>query len=309
MSCVAQQELQTVSMGQHFEITPCGLVVKGRPSFEAFDALGETLRTLQRIASGDCIPAWTCKQSGVYAFMDPKTLTAYIGSSRNIAKRYAVHRCLLQRGRHTNQHFQRAWTKHGEHGAFVLELTANDRVSLLKAEQKWIDLWGCLYNVAEIAGCPARKHLTEQQKQNIGNGNRGKVRTPEVKAAISASLRGKKQAPEIIAKRAASVKAHYREHPEKRMAQNERLRSEVVAEKRNAGIRKWAQSEAGRANGRKSSLARWKRHGKADRRRSCKVCSATFEYRQYGQETCSSKCAHQLAWARRRENATRRGSV
>lgn len=39
--------LQTISLGDHFEITPKGLVVRGRPSFDAFDALGETLRTLE----------------------------------------------------------------------------------------------------------------------------------------------------------------------------------------------------------------------------------------------------------------------
>lgn len=44
---IVQDALQTVSLGVHFEVTPRGLTVKGRPNFEAFDALGETLRTLE----------------------------------------------------------------------------------------------------------------------------------------------------------------------------------------------------------------------------------------------------------------------
>lgn len=47
-SVIVQETLQTVSLGAHFDITPGGLFVKGRPSFEAFAGLGETLRTLDR---------------------------------------------------------------------------------------------------------------------------------------------------------------------------------------------------------------------------------------------------------------------
>ena len=45
---VAQDDLQTVKLGPHFEINATGLGIHGRPSFDAFEALGETLRTLDR---------------------------------------------------------------------------------------------------------------------------------------------------------------------------------------------------------------------------------------------------------------------
>lgn len=45
---IEQSTLQTIELGQHFQIGPTGLIVRGRPSFDAFDALGETLRTLDR---------------------------------------------------------------------------------------------------------------------------------------------------------------------------------------------------------------------------------------------------------------------
>lgn len=45
---VEQDTLQTVNLGTNFQITPNGLDVRGKPSIEAFAALGETLRTLDK---------------------------------------------------------------------------------------------------------------------------------------------------------------------------------------------------------------------------------------------------------------------
>jgi hypothetical protein len=45
---VEQETLETVNLGQHFQIGPSGLIIIGKPSFADFDALGETLRTLDR---------------------------------------------------------------------------------------------------------------------------------------------------------------------------------------------------------------------------------------------------------------------
>lgn len=48
VTAVTQDTLQSVALGQHFQITPQGLAVNGAPSFDAFEALGETLRTLEK---------------------------------------------------------------------------------------------------------------------------------------------------------------------------------------------------------------------------------------------------------------------
>lgn len=45
---IEQDTLQDVQLGQYFRITPRGLEVIGHPPLEAFAALGETLRTLDR---------------------------------------------------------------------------------------------------------------------------------------------------------------------------------------------------------------------------------------------------------------------
>jgi len=44
---VSQNALQEVKLGEHFRVTEQGLTIIGRPSFNVFDALGETLRTLE----------------------------------------------------------------------------------------------------------------------------------------------------------------------------------------------------------------------------------------------------------------------
>lgn len=45
---IEQTTLQTVNLGDYFQIGPAGLLVTGNPSFDSFDALGETLRTLDK---------------------------------------------------------------------------------------------------------------------------------------------------------------------------------------------------------------------------------------------------------------------
>ena len=45
---IDQDALQEINLGQYFRATAQGLIVIGRPSIDAFAALGETLRTLDR---------------------------------------------------------------------------------------------------------------------------------------------------------------------------------------------------------------------------------------------------------------------
>jgi hypothetical protein len=53
-------DLATVPIGEHFKITPQGLHIRGKPSFDAFASLGEMLRTFERVLQftiGDWINA------------------------------------------------------------------------------------------------------------------------------------------------------------------------------------------------------------------------------------------------------------
>jgi GIY-YIG catalytic domain len=74
---------------------------------------------------------------GVYTILNNITQDQYIGSSMNIATRFAQHRSLLHRGRHYADRLQEAWTAYGE-SAFsmiVLEQVA-DPSYLVTAEQR-----------------------------------------------------------------------------------------------------------------------------------------------------------------------------
>ena len=55
---VVQETLQSVKLGQYFEVTPTGLVVHGDPNFNQCEALWETLLTFEKVvqlAIGDAM--------------------------------------------------------------------------------------------------------------------------------------------------------------------------------------------------------------------------------------------------------------
>lgn len=130
-------------------------------------------------------------KSGIYWIVGP-TGKAYIGSSQNVKKRLQQHASDLRRGVHGNSHLQYAANKHGIK-AFefsVLEHCAIER--LIEREQFYIDSFdfATLYNARLIA-----------------ESNRGAVRTPEVRAAISERNRKRRASSET---RTAMSETHRR---------------------------------------------------------------------------------------------------
>jgi hypothetical protein len=83
-------------------------------------------------------PAVTA-QSGVYVIRHCPSGRVYVGSSRNIATRWANHRATLNSGRHGNRGLQADWARDGA-AAFeflVVEPLEVDDPSLEAAEQRW----------------------------------------------------------------------------------------------------------------------------------------------------------------------------
>lgn len=79
-------------------------------------------------------------KSGVYLIFNTRNGKAYVGSSRNIQRRWSQHRAELRGNRHFSHFLQRDWNKHGEE-AFefrVLEIVTNNRM-LLASEQVHLD--------------------------------------------------------------------------------------------------------------------------------------------------------------------------
>ena len=244
-------ELAPIRLGA-IQYTRDGLIITGEPSWEQCRDAWSMLMRLRDIAHGRVVPAWQHEGSGVYALVNPKTLEAYIGSSVNVARRHKVHSYLLRKGRHSNQHLQRSWDKHGEFGAFVLEPTEPTRASLLEAEQRWIDFWGRLYNVSPVAGRPGVRVFTEEHRRKISQSKKGQTITAEQRAQISATLKGRVMPPGQREAMIAGVRRHYttaeaRERSRQQSIESWRKASPEERRRRVAGMRKWADSPEGRA--------------------------------------------------------------
>ena len=112
---------------------------------------------------------------GVYCIRNRKNNKRYIGSSQDIYGRFRNHVNRLNRGVHSNNHLQNAWTKDGEN-CFVLEIVEScDKNDLSLREQYHIDSSGVLnpvigYNIAPLANIPP---MTEDTKRKIGLSNKG----------------------------------------------------------------------------------------------------------------------------------------
>lgn len=137
----------------------------------------------------------------IYEIRNNKNGKIYIGSAKNLRKRWKEHRSLLNNGKHHSSHLQRAWNKDGGNFTFtVLEEVEKDE-DLIPAEQKWLDETrsyerGIGYNINPTAGSwLGRKHSAEaKEKMREAALRRGPQppRNEEWSARISASLRGEK---------------------------------------------------------------------------------------------------------------------
>lgn len=146
------------------------------------------------------------KNCGVYWIKNIKNKKVYVGSSKNISKRWKEHKKDLDKGTHQNIHLQNAWNLYGKKYFLfsVIEYCSGDK--LLQKEQYWIDTLDVInkdkgYNISLKASSPmkGRKHSLETLKL-FSQMRKGQKFTDEHKANISKSNKGKKRSPEVIAK-------------------------------------------------------------------------------------------------------------
>jgi group I intron endonuclease len=138
--------------------------------------------------------------AGVYRIRNVVSGRAYVGSAVNVDRRWAMHRHLLNSGKHHSLLLQRSWQKHGA-SAFAFEFleevaSAGD---LIAREQHWIDECHSAdpktgFNISPIAGSRlGTKHGPEAIAKMRAKSSKGKKRppfAPEHRAAISASRMG-----------------------------------------------------------------------------------------------------------------------
>lgn len=155
-------------------------------------------------------------KSGIYQIKINNSF--YIGSSKNIQRRYWEHLWKLKNKKHPNIHLQNLYNKHGEE-KFELFILENCTINcLIEREQYWINLLNPNINKAPVAGSTLGLKLTNEQCKNRSKNNIGrkhslesiKKRTDKIKGRkytekhrenISKSRLGKKQNQQTIKNR------------------------------------------------------------------------------------------------------------
>ena len=151
--------------------------------------------------------------SGIYSITNTVNSKMYYGSSINVWGRKRQHWHSLRMGKHRNQHLQAAWNLYGE-SAFVFALVEEASVDdLVAVEQRYLDGNESGYNIGESADAPAR----------------GRKRSPETIAKMSAARRGKPLSE--AHKKALSLAGKGRKMTDaQRVQASERMKGNVVPE-------------------------------------------------------------------------------
>lgn len=129
--------------------------------------------------------------SGIYKLVNNKTKDFYVGSSKNIGKRWKRHLRDLNKNKHCNIILQRIYNKHGN--IFTLEIIEITQ-DLLQREEYWISELQPKYNIGSIGGGdnitkhPNREELTK--KLSISLKEWRNSLTEEDKRKISESKKG-----------------------------------------------------------------------------------------------------------------------
>ena len=128
---------------------------------------------------------------GVYKITNTVNGKVYIGQSINMKTRWKDHVNSLRRGDSCCTLLQRAWNKYKEESfSFeILEVCSEDELD--DVEIKYIELYDAVNNGYNIEpGGNKNKHLAEETRKKIGDANRGRVFSEEVRRKMSESRIG-----------------------------------------------------------------------------------------------------------------------
>jgi len=125
----------------------------------------------------------TTKISGIYKIINKINNKYYVGSSKNISKRFKEHKTYLKGHYHFNSHLQYSWNKYGENNfEFILiEHVLPDQ--LLTTEQKYLNISNKSnsYNASFIAGRP---EMSLETRLKISNSHKGKIASEETRQKL-----------------------------------------------------------------------------------------------------------------------------
>ena len=151
---------------------------------------------------------------GVYAIVHRLTGHRYVGSSNRMENRWSKHRGELRRGIHHCRALQLAWQVDGERSfEFVMLEVVFDIDERVRREQFYIDNALSLYNTVHEAYVANQPNHTmgEARRAHLSRALKGKSKSPEHRAALSAAMKGRKNPKHAEAIRGRKASAETRE--------------------------------------------------------------------------------------------------
>lgn len=129
---------------------------------------------------------------GIYQIQNQVNGKRYIGSALNIIRRWRQHLSQLRRGRHSNQHLQRAFYSHGQN-AFVFSLLeqVEDSLQLILREQYYLDTFLPEYNISPTAGSQLGFRPNAETRAKLSIAQMGKRHSAETRQKMSKAQKGR----------------------------------------------------------------------------------------------------------------------
>lgn len=139
--------------------------------------------------------------AGIYLISNLVTGRVYVGSSRNVARRFGEHKTRLKRGAHINSKLQASWNKHGQ-SAFEFSIIASvlDVTHIESLEQHFIDSYDAVssgYNLSPVAGNTAGWRANDEQRANMSRAAKLRDHSVQV-AAMANATKGRKRPAHVI---------------------------------------------------------------------------------------------------------------
>lgn len=145
-------------------------------------------------------------KSGIYQITNRRNGNRYIGSSYDIARRWASHRKCLRAGTHHSRYLQAAWNKDGEEAFDFSVLIYCQESGLIPNEQEAMDLHRPAYNMRKIAGSSLGCEQSHETKQRLSARMKALWTDPEYRERQSDSNRAKMLDPEVRAIHSSAVR-------------------------------------------------------------------------------------------------------
>lgn len=136
------------------------------------------------------------KAPGIYLLRNRVSGGFYVGSTRNLWRRYRQHLDGMRNQRHHNPKLREAWLVYGASAfEFVVVELISVQADLVAREQYWLDRLNAIgdgYNYCPIAGRHLGAKRGEATRQRLSANMKGKRHTEEAKQKMRAAKLGRK---------------------------------------------------------------------------------------------------------------------